>query len=64
MMNADKLHPALPGYQVWADALKPILTEILGPAGGHRSRAAADRRSERERARIRTLPPLTARPTP
>jgi len=31
MMNADKLHPALPGYQVWADALKPIFTEILGP---------------------------------
>jgi lysophospholipase L1-like esterase len=32
MMNArDKLHPALPGYQVWADALKPILTELLGP---------------------------------
>jgi lysophospholipase L1-like esterase len=31
MMNADGLHPALPGYQVWADALKPIFTEILGP---------------------------------
>ncbi|MEO8098690.1 MAG: GDSL-type esterase/lipase family protein [Acidobacteriota bacterium] len=31
MMNADNLHPALPGYQVWADALKPILTELLGP---------------------------------
>ena len=31
MMNADRLHPALPGYQVWADALKPIFTEILGP---------------------------------
>jgi lysophospholipase L1-like esterase len=31
MMNADKLHPALNGYQVWADALKPIFTEILGP---------------------------------
>ena len=30
MMNADKLHPALPGYQVWADALKPIFTELLG----------------------------------
>src|SRR5437868_5975569 len=32
MMNADKLHPAIPGYQVWADALKPIFTELLGPA--------------------------------
>jgi lysophospholipase L1-like esterase len=34
MMNAaDKLHPTLKGYQVWADALKPIFTEILGPPG-------------------------------
>ena len=31
MMNADKLHPAIMGYQVWADALKPIFTELLGP---------------------------------
>jgi len=31
MMNSDKLHPSLPGYQVWADALKPIFLEILGP---------------------------------
>jgi lysophospholipase L1-like esterase len=31
VMNADKLHPALKGYQVWADALKPIFTELLGP---------------------------------
>jgi lysophospholipase L1-like esterase len=32
MMNErDKLHPTLKGYQVWADGLKPILTEILGP---------------------------------
>lgn len=31
MMNADQLHPALPAYQAWADALKPILTELLGP---------------------------------
>ena len=34
MMNADKLHPALPGYQVWADGLKPMFREILGPPGG------------------------------
>jgi len=33
MRNADKLHPAINGYQVWADALKPIFTELLGPAG-------------------------------
>lgn len=32
MMNArDKLHPALKGYQVWADALRPVFTELLGP---------------------------------
>lgn len=31
MLNADKLHPTLKGYQVWADGLKPILTELLGP---------------------------------
>lgn len=31
MMNADKLHPAVAGYQVWADALKPLFTELLGP---------------------------------
>ncbi len=34
MMNpGDKLHPTIKGYQVWADALKPIFTELLGPAG-------------------------------
>ncbi len=31
MMNPDLLHPSLQGYQVWADALKPILLELLGP---------------------------------
>ena len=32
MMNArDKLHPTLKGYQVWADHLKPMLRELLGP---------------------------------
>ena len=32
MMNArDKLHPELAGYQVWGDALVPLLTELLGP---------------------------------
>lgn len=32
MMNErDKLHPTLRGYQVWADGLKPMLTELLGP---------------------------------
>ncbi|HTQ56966.1 MAG TPA: GDSL-type esterase/lipase family protein [Bryobacteraceae bacterium] len=32
MMNShDKLHPTVKGYQVWADALQPVLTELLGP---------------------------------
>jgi lysophospholipase L1-like esterase len=32
MMNPnDKLHPTIKGYQVWADALKPVFMELLGP---------------------------------
>jgi lysophospholipase L1-like esterase len=32
MMDAkDRLHPTVKAYQVWADALKPVLTELLGP---------------------------------
>jgi lysophospholipase L1-like esterase len=32
MMNErDHLHPTLRGYQAWADGLKPIFTELLGP---------------------------------
>lgn len=30
-MTVDGLHPTLKGYQIWADALAPILTELLGP---------------------------------
>lgn len=30
-MSGDGLHLTAKGYQVWADALKPILTERLGP---------------------------------
>jgi cephalosporin-C deacetylase len=30
-MSPDGLHFTVKAYQVWADALKPILTEILGP---------------------------------
>jgi len=33
MMNPDKLHPAEKAYQVWADALKPLFRELLGPPG-------------------------------
>jgi lysophospholipase L1-like esterase len=31
MMNGDKLHLTIKAYQIWADALKPVLTELLGP---------------------------------
>lgn len=27
----DRLHPALKGYQIWVEGLKPMLTELLGP---------------------------------
>ena len=27
----DRLHPTLAGYQIWADALRPIFLELLGP---------------------------------
>jgi lysophospholipase L1-like esterase len=30
-MTVDQLHLSLKGYEIWADALKPILTELLGP---------------------------------
>jgi lysophospholipase L1-like esterase len=32
-MTVDRLHLSVKGYQVWADALKPLLTELLGPPG-------------------------------
>jgi lysophospholipase L1-like esterase len=34
MMNADKLHPTAKTYQIWADALEPILISLLGPRAG------------------------------
>jgi lysophospholipase L1-like esterase len=30
-MTVDQLHLSAKGYQVWADALNPLLTELLGP---------------------------------
>src|SRR5262249_61585024 len=30
-MTGDRLHLSLKGYQVWADALKPLFKELLGP---------------------------------
>lgn len=34
ILNSDGLHPTVKTYQVWADALKPIFTELLGPPAG------------------------------
>jgi hypothetical protein len=31
MTDADQLHLALPAYEIWAQALRPVLTEWLGP---------------------------------
>lgn len=31
VMAPDKLHPTEKGYQMWADALKPMLRDLLGP---------------------------------
>jgi lysophospholipase L1-like esterase len=33
MINSDQLHPTVKAYQIWADALKPIFRELLGPPG-------------------------------
>jgi lysophospholipase L1-like esterase len=30
-MSPDRLHLSVKGYQVWAEALRPVLTELLGP---------------------------------
>ena len=30
-VTVDKLHLTLKGYQIWADALRPVFTDILGP---------------------------------
>ncbi len=32
-MTVDKLHPTVKGYQIWAEALRPLLTQLLGPRG-------------------------------
>ena len=31
MMNQDGLHPTVKAYQIWADALKPLFKDLLGP---------------------------------
>ena len=29
--TVDRLHPTVAGYQAWADGLRPVLTQLLGP---------------------------------
>ncbi|MCR6630469.1 MAG: GDSL-type esterase/lipase family protein [Magnetospirillum sp.] len=48
----DKLHLRLKGYQVWADALKPVLTELLGPRA--KTRTPLRRRPEIQKRECRT----------
>lgn len=54
-MTVDGLHPTPVGYQVWADGLKPILTELLGP------RASTDHAPPPTGDPSQTPPPNTLR---
>ncbi len=49
-MSEDRLHLSLKGYQVWADALKPLLTELLEPPAkeDHAPPPTGDPRAERK----------------
>lgn len=40
MMNEDKLHPSVRAYQIWADALRPLLTELLGTQAAEETRSS------------------------
>ena len=49
-MSGDRLHLSLKGYQAWADGLKPLLTELLGPRAkeDHAPPPTGDPRAERK----------------
>jgi len=49
MLNSDGLHPTVKTYQIWADALKPIFMELLGPPAktDHAPPPTADPASEK-----------------
>jgi lysophospholipase L1-like esterase len=48
-MMVDGLHPTVKGYQVWADALRPIFQQVLGPAANvdHAPAATGDPKAGR-----------------
>ena len=35
VFSDEGLHLAVPGYEIWGNAIKPILTELLGPPAEH-----------------------------
>src|SRR5262245_43746692 len=51
-MMPDGLHPSLKGYEAWAGALRPVLTELLGPpaASDHAPPATGDPSAARKPA--------------
>jgi lysophospholipase L1-like esterase len=51
-MTIDKLHPSIKAYQIWADALKPIFHELLGPPAkeDHAPPATGDPSAQRPKA--------------
>jgi lysophospholipase L1-like esterase len=55
-MTEDRLHLSLKGYQVWADALKPLLTELLGPPAreDHAPPPTGDPSAARKKASAKT----------
>jgi hypothetical protein len=63
MNTKDQLHRTVKGYQVWADALKPIFYRIARAAGRRGSRASADRRSVRTAGKPTRAFEITVPPT-
>ncbi len=51
-VTVDQLHLSLKGYEIWARALEPLLTELLGP------------RASEDRAPASTGDPSAAKPNP
>jgi lysophospholipase L1-like esterase len=58
-ITVDELHPTVKGYQVWADGLKPLLTELLGPPAktDHAPPATGDPSARAHPAGSNPIPP-------